>query len=1121
MMSMNTLSSASQAGTYYSKDNYYTKETTAESVENAAWYGKGASVLGLDDKEFDTDRFKELLEGDIDEDNKIGRVTYDENGVAVTQHRPGVDLTFSAPKSVSILSEIFKNKEVRDAHEDAVKATLDQVEDMYAQTRISVDGQMQKVDTKNLIVALFSHNNSRDLDPQTHTHAVVMNATLNEKGEWTALSNEKIYKSQRLIGAIYNSELANNLDQLGYDLEYKENGNFEIAGVPKDAIDEFSQRRKAMIKSAEERGIDLSSASASVREQVALKTRTSKKDVTQESLDNDWDDRAEKLGLSKEYISDLNAKALKNRSERNSETVINNQKSYDVNLKNNNEVNKEIKVKEVDRNNKSKPSNTEKTNQDGVSATSLIDDVFEMVNQKNVNDSIGGSDEINSVVSNSDSKDVVSEKTVDSNLKVKENSLNNRPNSTKSLDYNPLADPPIDLQMQEHEGIKAESKVSSWQSWLNRLWGKDANNQDSKQSKDVSNISNDLEKLSPSEKKVRESVFYAVGHLTEREMMVNKDDVLRVALDHGGAGINIKTAKGEVDRLLKSKILVQGKGEKITTQRMAKSEVWSVDHVKEESFSVAKILSNKDVDKALDEREGIQKYAYTEGQRDALKGIFTRGSRYYSVDGLAGVGKTTMLSGLNKIATDNGFVVKGMSVGGVAAKNLEDETGIPSTTVAMFQLNENKLQQKLENKGIVDRKNEIWVVDESSFTGQHDYSEILKLAKNANSRVVFLGDKLQLQSIAAGKPFEILQDKMAKSEMQNINRQKTKELKDIVSVITMKNKKGEITLSNNQKAFDMLDKQGGVIEHKEEGLHSEMVKDYMSQPLEKRNNTLIITPFNRDRILINNLIREKKKENGELEGDAHESMILINRNLTKAQQTNIKEYKQGDVIRFNKDYKLDEKSKVEKNKYYEVKGTFKNKEGNVKEGLVLEDEKGNRVEWGTKNKNLIEVYEKKKTELQKGDLIKINRSNGEYKNGEKYTFHEFRHDQAVLKNDKGEEKLMPKNDFKHWDHGYANTIYSSQGLTKSSVFMLINSEGLSKGQNQEASAKNLGKIFGNRAFYVGATRASHELKIYTHDKDVARTAISYEQDKSSYIGEGNTLEKNENHVNQKGFDMEF
>jgi ATP-dependent exoDNAse (exonuclease V) alpha subunit len=480
-----------------------------------------------------------------------------------------------------------------------------------------------------------------------------------------------------------------------------------------------------------------------------------------------------------------------------------------------------------------------------------------------------------------------------------------------------------------------------------------------------------------------------------------------------------------------------------------------------------------------------------------------------------------MLLGLNKIATDNGFIVKGMAEGGVAAKNLEEETGIPSSTVAKFKLDEQKLQNEISAVGGMDRKNEIWVVDESSFSGQESFAEILKLSKNANARVVFLGDKLQMQSIAAGKPFEVLQDKMAKSEMQNINRQKTDDLKEVVALITAKNEKGDITLSENQKAFDLLDKQGNVIKHKQEELHSKLVESYMSKSLEERNNSLIITPFNADRELINDMVRERKKEAGELSGEEHHISVLVNKNLTKAQQTNYREYEKGDVVRFNKEYKIDENTKVEKDHYYKVMGSYTKKDGQKEEGLILQDKNGNLLNWKTKNKNLVEVYKEKEKELQKGDLIKINRSNGDFKNGEKYSFHEIRGNEVILRNEKGHEKVMPKEEFKHWDHGYANTIYSSQGLTKSSVFMLINSETLSNAQNSQKAIKNLGKIFGNRAFYVGVTRASQELKIFTHDKDVARGAVAYEQDKTSFVQDGNTLGQQDQQVSQKGFDMEI
>ena len=185
MMSMTTLKSSSQASTYYSKDNYYTKEPTAESLEKAEWYGKGAEVLGLVDQDFDPDKFKELLEGTIDEDNKIGRVTY-EDGVAVTQHRPGVDLTFSAPKSVSIISEVFKDDDVRNAHEDAVKATLDFVEKKYS------DALLYFFINKTAYSGMIRYNSKGEFNVPYGRYAN-LNTSLATKAHSKLLSKTEIY----------------------------------------------------------------------------------------------------------------------------------------------------------------------------------------------------------------------------------------------------------------------------------------------------------------------------------------------------------------------------------------------------------------------------------------------------------------------------------------------------------------------------------------------------------------------------------------------------------------------------------------------------------------------------------------------------------------------------------------------------------------------------------------------------------------------------------------------------------------------------------------------------------------------------------------------------------------
>lgn len=106
------------------------------------------------------------------------------------RHRPGYDLTFSAPKSVSMMAMLGGDKRLIDAHNQAVDFAVRQVEAL-ASTRVMTDGQSETVLTGNLVMALFNHDTSRDQEPQLHTHAVVANVT-QHNGEWKTLSSDKV-----------------------------------------------------------------------------------------------------------------------------------------------------------------------------------------------------------------------------------------------------------------------------------------------------------------------------------------------------------------------------------------------------------------------------------------------------------------------------------------------------------------------------------------------------------------------------------------------------------------------------------------------------------------------------------------------------------------------------------------------------------------------------------------------------------------------------------------------------------------------------------------------------------------------------------------------------------------
>ena len=169
------------------------------------------------------------------------------NFVSQTTHRPGWDLTLSAPKSVSIASLVLKDKSVVEAHEKAVEYTLSKVQDL-TQTRVKISGKKISKRTQNMSSISFTHTTSRGNDPQLHTHNVILNAT-KDGDKLRYIHRDIYYENSKLIGVIYQNELARRLKKQGYTLTSDpKKGVFEIDGIPKSLKDSFSNRRKQVEK---------------------------------------------------------------------------------------------------------------------------------------------------------------------------------------------------------------------------------------------------------------------------------------------------------------------------------------------------------------------------------------------------------------------------------------------------------------------------------------------------------------------------------------------------------------------------------------------------------------------------------------------------------------------------------------------------------------------------------------------------------------------------------------------------------------------------------------------------------------------------------------------------------
>ena len=282
VVSVSSVGSASGAAAYYAADNYYTADKAAELSE---WGGEGAARLGLEGP-VDSAQFEAVLDGKLP------------NGATISggggEHRAGLDLTFSAPKSVSLVALLGGNRRVVAAHLAAVRNTMQWAESRLALARQGANGHTT-LKTSNLVYALFPHDVSRARDPQLHVHAVIANATQRPDGQWRALRNDALYQENTLIGAVYHAELRAALEKLGYGVVMTgKHGSFEIAGIDRATIEQWSTRRGDILAMADK----LEIGSPQGLRAVAERTREGKTEIEPGKLAEVWQALAQERGLN-------------------------------------------------------------------------------------------------------------------------------------------------------------------------------------------------------------------------------------------------------------------------------------------------------------------------------------------------------------------------------------------------------------------------------------------------------------------------------------------------------------------------------------------------------------------------------------------------------------------------------------------------------------------------------------------------------------------------------------------------------------------------------------------------------------------------------------------------------
>lgn len=279
---LNIDSRTSKNISYYTTDLLHRGESYSVLHEVAnQWGGKGAQRLGLSGVVFSEDL--EALCHNTDPQTGQKLTIRNKEG-----RRIGYDMTFDAPKSVSVLQALSQDERIIEAYQKALDETLTEIE-ANVQTRVRGKNQNTDRTTGNMVYAKLMHFTTRPQggvpDPQLHSHVLVLNATFDEiENRWKAIELGQVKKDAPYYQAVFNSKLAANLKAVGYAIRPTKDA-FEVQGVPQSVISEFSRRKAHIEKVAKEKKI----TNPKVKARLGVLTREAKKHtLPTEELNELW-----------------------------------------------------------------------------------------------------------------------------------------------------------------------------------------------------------------------------------------------------------------------------------------------------------------------------------------------------------------------------------------------------------------------------------------------------------------------------------------------------------------------------------------------------------------------------------------------------------------------------------------------------------------------------------------------------------------------------------------------------------------------------------------------------------------------------------------------------------------
>ena len=562
-------------------------------------------------------------------------------------------------------------------------------------------------------------------------------------------------------------------------------------------------------------------------------------------------------------------------------------------------------------------------------------------------------------------------------------------------------------------------------------------------------------------KRAQEALTFARDKNFEREAVVDERLLIRDALRRGMGelrypevrrNLEVRHSAGEFINIERSQ---RQTGRLFTTAKTIAAEHEIVRRMRQGKNQLGPLLPRRNAIALADAQPHLSL-----AQKGVIEDVLSSHDRIHGIQGVAGGGKTTALAVIRSAAEAQNYRVEGFAPTSRAAKQLE-QAGVPSGTLQSFLMRSPESDM---------RQRRFVFIDESSLASTNQMCEFLRRLGPAD-RVLLIGDTRQHQSVEAGRPFQQLQEAgLQTSRLDQIVRQKDTVLKGEVELLAKGKTIAAIaSLRNRGKVNEISDP--------EERIRA-IAQNYVANPL----RTLIVSPDNKSRHQLNQAVRQELKAKGLVSADDHKIRVLLPRqDMTGAERAWARRYEPGNVVRFSRGSKG---LGVEARSYGRVIDV------NFGENLLtIQRTDGNQVVYDPKRLSGVTVYEPAERKFSTGDRIQFTAPQKQLAvaNRELGTIEKIASDGSIsLTLEDGRKIEFNAVVHPHFDHGYAVTSHSAQGLTADRV--LINGDTATHPQLLDA-----------RFAYVSVSRARLDAEIYTNDIAGLSQKLSAEAGKSSAI----------------------